>query len=271
MLRPEVIEGRSGRLLCVVHAPAAGPTAGSVVVAPPFAEEMNKSRRMITLFAQAAAQRGFETVVPDLSATGDSDGEFADARWEDWSDDLERVLAAVERRTGRTPVVLAIRSGALVASSVLERSADAAHGLVLWAPVTDGDRYMKQFLRLRMAASLSQENRETVAHLEAALRGGTTLEVGGYALAPPLWAALSARKFAPPCPAGGGRVAWFELAAAEPCEFAPAAQKGAAALAQFGWQVEARALGGAPFWGTAEIAEVPELVAASAAALDGLR
>lgn len=271
MLRPEVIEGRSGRLLCIVHAPAAGAAGGAVVVAPPFAEEMNKSRRMITLFAEAAAQRGFETVVPDLTGTGDSDGEFSDARWEDWSDDLERTLVAAHRRTGRAPVMLAIRSGALVASSVLERAADAARGLVLWAPVTDGDRFMKQFLRLRMAASLSQASRETVADLEALLRAGTSIEVGGYALAPQLWSAMIGRKFAPPCPQGGGSAAWFELAAAEPYQLSPASEKAVAALAQLGWQTQARAIGGPAFWGTAEIAEVPGLVAASALALDGMR
>ncbi len=271
MLRPEVIEGRSGRLLSIVHAPGAAPAAGAIVVAPPFAEEMNKSRRMITLFAQAAAGRGFETVVPDLTGTGDSDGEFLDARWDDWSDDLERALAATQRRTGQAPVLLAIRSGALVASSVLERAPAAARGLLLWAPVTDGDRFMKQFLRLRMAASLSQANRETVADLEATLRAGTPVEVGGYALAPPLWTAMIARKFAPPAPAGGGRVAWFELVAAQPIQLSPASQKSVAGLAQLGWQVDARAIGGAAFWGTAEIAEVPELVAVSVAALDDLQ
>ena len=271
MLRPEVIEGRSGRLLSVVHAPGAVPAVGAIVVAPPFAEEMNKSRRMITLFAQAAAQGGFETVVPDLTGTGDSDGEFADARWDDWSDDLERVLAAARRRTGRAPILLAIRSGALLASSVLERDPYAARALLLWAPVTNGDRFMKQFLRLRMAASLSQAQRETVADLETALRAGAPVEVAGYALAPALWTAIVASKFAPPAPAGGGRVGWFEVAAAEPYELSPASQKSAGALAQLGWQVDASAIGGAAFWGTAEIAEVPELVAASAAALDGMR
>src|SRR5258705_12027441 len=78
MLRPEVIEGRSGRLLSIVHAPGAAPAAGAIVVAPPFAEEMNNARRMITLFAQAPAERGIVTVGPDLPGTDADDGKFLD-------------------------------------------------------------------------------------------------------------------------------------------------------------------------------------------------
>ena len=267
MLRTEVIEGRSGRLLTVVHAPDGPPPVRSIVVIPPFAEEMNKARRMVTLFAEAAAKRGMETVVPDLTGTGDSDGEFEDARWNLWCDDVERVVSAAKHRAKGTPALLAIRSGALLASAVLERNSQACRDLLLWSPVTEGERFMKQFLRLRMAASLTQTTRETVADLESALRAGSQLEVGGYALASQLWAAINTCRFALPPPSEGGQVFWFDVLGAAPYELAPASQRSVAALSSAGWQVHARALAGAAFWATAEITEVPKLIAASVEAL----
>jgi exosortase A-associated hydrolase 2 len=273
MLRAEVIQGQRGQLLAVVHAAHGRRTRGTVVVAPPFAEEMNKSRRMVTLFAKAASDRGFETVVPDLTGTGDSDGEFADARWEIWCDDLARTMRTVESRSGQAPLLLALRTGALLALDVVQSAAARTAGLILWAPILDGQRFMRQFLRLRVAGSMAQAGAAqaqsvSVASLEASLRDGTALEVAGYSLAPELWAAISQLKIQAAPPRSGAVMKWFELAASEPCEISAAAQQSIDAFAREGWNVQPRCMLGAAFWGTAEIAEVTGLVAASADALN---
>jgi exosortase A-associated hydrolase 2 len=271
MLRAEILQGRCGRLLAVVHSPPAAAPRRAVVVVPSFAEEMNKSRRMVTLFANAAQLRGIETVVPDLTGTGDSDGEFRDARWDIWCDDLQRTMAAVAARTGLRPALLAVRSGALLAFATLAQRSVPCSEMLLWAPVLDGERFMRQFLRLRVAASVGRETRESVTEMETALRNGTELEVGGYQLAPQLWAAMSACRSAQYSPPGGATLHWFELVAAEPAGLSPASGRSVAELERCGWRVHAHALTGAAFWGTAEIAEVPELVTASVAALEQQR
>ena len=86
------IPAASGQRL-LVHHPAQGSSRGGVVYVQPFAEEMNKSRRMATLQAQALAAQGWAVAMPDLAGCGDSSGEFAEARWDDWVDD---VLLAVQ-------------------------------------------------------------------------------------------------------------------------------------------------------------------------------
>jgi len=53
----------TGFRFCLLHRPPAGtPARAAVVVAPPFAEELNKSRRMIALTArQLADQAALDT------------------------------------------------------------------------------------------------------------------------------------------------------------------------------------------------------------------
>src|SRR6476660_7010955 len=77
------------RRFCILHTPPEGSARDrTIVYAPPFGEEMNKSRRMAALQARALATAGWAVVQVDLLGCGDSDGEFADASWGRWVDDI---------------------------------------------------------------------------------------------------------------------------------------------------------------------------------------
>ena len=78
----------NGERLCVYHAPTAGLPRAAVVYVHPLAEEMNKSRRMAALQSRALAAVGCAVLRIDLHGCGDSSGDFADASWEDWVDDV---------------------------------------------------------------------------------------------------------------------------------------------------------------------------------------
>ncbi|MFY7854788.1 MAG: DEAD/DEAH box helicase, partial [Rubrivivax sp.] len=90
--------GRSGARWCVHHAPA-GPVQGAFVFAHGWAEEMNKSRRMVALQARAWAAQGIATLTIDLTGCGDSTGTLADATWDDWLLDLALAVRWMEART----------------------------------------------------------------------------------------------------------------------------------------------------------------------------
>src|SRR5689334_9630124 len=77
-----------GARLFAVHWPAAAPSLRqAVLVLPPFAEELNKCRPMLAAQARALAAAGLDVLLVDLFGTGDSDGEFVEARWERWQQD----------------------------------------------------------------------------------------------------------------------------------------------------------------------------------------
>ena len=69
--------GRAGQRLCIHHPPRRGePARGAVLHLHAFAEEMNKSRRMVALQARALAEAGFAVLQIDLHGCGDSGGDF---------------------------------------------------------------------------------------------------------------------------------------------------------------------------------------------------
>ncbi len=244
------------------------PARATILVVPPFAEELNKSRRLLALAATALADAGWCVCLPDLGGTGDSEGEFHGARVADWSADLADVAAACA--AGGAPVrgLLAVRLGAALASASLPRLPDVAT-LVAWQPVVSGQQHLTQFLRLRVAGNLvggGGAGAVTVASLRAALAAGETLEVAGYPLAPALAADLDALRFAPPGAGALPDLHWLEVSTASPPAPGPLAADQVARWAAGGGRATASAVAGDPFWSTVEITVVPALVAATVAA-----
>src|SRR2546426_10091814 len=88
-LAPFFLNAPSGRLLAVHHRPAElSSIRGHLLCILPFNEEMNRCRSMITLQAKAFSLLGIGTLVLDLHGTGDSEGNYVDARWEIWLEDI---------------------------------------------------------------------------------------------------------------------------------------------------------------------------------------
>lgn len=250
-----------GERYCLYHAPA-GACRGALVYLHPFAEEMNKSRRMAALQARALAAAGYGVLQIDLHGCGDSDGDFGDARWEQWHADVAAARAWLEARLGRPAGLWGLRLGALLAL-------DHARGhrvpeLLLWQPVLKGEAFLTQFLRLLVASGMLDEDAPAAGtrELRAVLESGRALEVAGYTLAPELAAAidaLDAARLAPACP-----VHWFELVAADDRPLPPAALRVAQ---QWGGQAIIK-VAGPTFWSSQEIAECPALIAATCASLE---
>jgi exosortase A-associated hydrolase 2 len=249
-----------GQRYCLFHAPQ-GECRGALVYLHPFAEEMNKSRRMAATQARALAAIGYGVLQIDLAGCGDSDGDFADARWEHWKLDAGAASAWLQQRLGMPVGLWGLRLGALLALDYA-RSAPVAQ-LLLWQPVLQGASFMTQFLRLRVAGGMldaSEAASGGTKELRAQLQAGEALEIAGYMLAPELAAsidALDAAHMAPPCPTH-----WIEIVASAERPVPPAAARTAAA-----WATPPRMhkLVCAPFWSTQEIAESPALIAATCA------
>ena len=259
-----------GGRFCLFHsAQGTSTNVGAAVYVHPFAEEMNKSRRMAALQARAFCRAGLSVLQIDLLGCGDSAGDFGDATWSHWIDDVAAAARWVRERTGFEPLLWGLRSGCLLACAAIP-SLPAIAGLVLWQPVVSGRQHLQQFLRLRVAGELmgrASADRAGTSELRAQLQAGTTLDVAGYALSPGVALGLDGADLAPD--ATRTRVAWLEVSGSEPPEITPAGQLRIAALEAKGNTVTATAVAGLPFWQTQEIAECAALIDATTATVRG--
>jgi len=262
--------GPPGRRIFVLQRePAVAARGGtSVLVVPPFGEEMNKSRWLMSGTAEQLCQSGITVFMPDFFGTGDSEGDFRDAEVDLWVDDLDtacRYAAALGR-----PVraIVAVRLGCAVAVAAARRGVlPEVAASAWWQPVLEGKRYLTRFLRLRVAAAgMRGGAQETVESLLQRSADGETLEVAGYELSPSLVRGLEGL--------GGGRLPSQdgdlhrceivrEEGAAPPLpstRFIDRARAGGA-------HVSLTNVAGEPFWASTEIVRLPRLIELTAGAL----
>lgn len=181
-----LIDTPAGSLPCIVRGPADGP---QLLIIPPLFEEMNRTRALLAGIGRGLAERGIASWLPDLPGTGDSDVALPAVRWSDWRQAVRSVSQHIEANHGKGTVTFAVRGGAL-----LDDAAEAAVALRL-APVTSGDRQLREMLRTGVAALQERGTPTSLAALEDQLRT-TTLELGGYPITPALAAGLAAARAA---------------------------------------------------------------------------
>lgn len=246
-----------------VYTPANGLCRGAWLYVAPFTEEMNKSRRMAMLQAQRLSAAGYAVLQLDAYGTGDSAGDFADARWHIWLEDLARGVQWLQQQ-GAQPVGLwGLRLGVLLALDYARQAPMPPAALLCWQPVLQGHHFLTQFLRLKLAGALMQQQQHqlTTSALRTTLAAGQPLEIGGYLLSSELALAIDAADAslcAPACP-----VRWLEVSATPTQVLSPAAQKQIQAWRAQGVEVSAQVAAGVPFWGTQEISTNPALLDAT--------
>jgi exosortase A-associated hydrolase 2 len=239
-----------------------------VLVLPAFAEEMNKCRRMVTEVALGLVDCGVAVVVPDLMGTGDSGGDFSDATWHGWLGDVARTAKWSADQGFPVTATLAIRTGcALAAAAIATGLLPPVGHSVFWQPVFDGDRFLTQFLRLRLAANLAGDRKESLVDLRSRLASGETIKVAGYSLSGQLAAELSLLVAPALLPAGLGEIAWFEVGREANGPLPTSSQSVIERTREQDGAVRERLFAGEPFWATSEIVVVPEMIGATIAHL----
>jgi exosortase A-associated hydrolase 2 len=255
---------------CVLHSPDdTSSSAGAFVYVHPFAEEMNKSRRMAALQARALAAAGWFVLQIDLLGCGDSEGQFGDATWSRWVDDVVDASAWLGNRCGFAPMLWGMRVGCLLVGEAARRM-QSSPNLLFWQPVHSGRRFLQQFLRLKLTNQLfrgDERERLRTEDLRGQLARGEAVEIGGYALSSGLALEMDASELLPP--SIPTRVVWLEVLATP--ELPPAAMNRVQAWQAAGTEVDIRAVAGPPFWQTQELAECPELIEVTVDAVEGWR
>ena len=272
--------GPLGQRLCIWHAPHDGSAPKSLIVfIHGFAEEMNKSRRMAALQSRAFAAAGHAVLQMDLLGCGDSAGDFGDATWQDWIDDVvDAVRIARERHTQSWPDAAkpllwlwGHRMGCLLATAAAPRI-EGGCNFLFWQPTPNGKAVLQQFLRLETAAALmGKAPASGRPSAKDALAAGSAVEVAGYTLSPGSAHGLEAARLAPPASGANGRMEWLDIAPQTQDAASPVAQQALTTWRAAGWATRHRSLVGPMFWQTTEIEDAPDLVPATLSALATVR
>ncbi len=257
-----------GRRFCLFHPAHGRPPLGRVLYVHPFAEEMNKSRRMAALHARALAKAGFSVLQIDLLGCGDSSGTAADARWQDWVRDLVAAHRWLGERAAGPSWLWGLRAGALLAAQAAAQI-DETCNFLFWQPANSGKLLVQQFLRLKAANELiGGAAKGVVAQLRQQLERGEPVNVAGYQLGPQLLHGFEAATLAPPASTHPpGRLEWIELSNQADPALLPASVTALERWRSAGFTVNSQLAAGPAFWQTTEIEEAPALLAASLRAL----
>ncbi len=248
--------------LCLFHAPAGTPRS-RLLYLHPFAEEMNKSRRMAALACRALAAAGHAVLQIDLRGCGDSSADFGDTSWADWQDDVRLALAWLDRQVPEAPLWLwGLRAGCLLAATDWGRPVNH----LFWQPMTSGKLALQQFLRLKLAAEMAGgASKGLMDAMKAELAAGGSVDVAGYRLGAGLASGLDAARLTAASP--HGRVEWLELSPRDDAALPPVSEQAIQQWRDAGWTVRPQLVQGPAFWSTSEIELAPALITRTVEAL----
>ncbi len=267
-LQPFFLPSGKGKLFSVCFSPLKeAHHKRGILFFPPFAEEMNKSRRIVAEQARAFVALGYTVLVVDWLGTGDSSGDFGDADWQIWTSDVEHAIRWMHNEGIEGIYFWGMRLGALLALDCARQHADALNGILLWQPVNKGAIFLTQFLRLRLAADLVAAGEKiTTKALRAQLKDGQSVEVAGYELSPELAADIDRLDLNELLSGYQGKLLWLELLAAEDRPVPAATSNIINTWHNEGRDISFHKVVCEPFWSLPELVIAPALIASSTSA-----
>lgn len=251
-----------GQRYCLFHAASAAEPRALLLYVPPFAEELNKTRRMAALQARELAAAGVAVLQIDLKGCGDSSGDFGEATWQAWLDDIALARQWLQaRHPGRPLWLWGLRAGCLLASAAAQ-SQPSWSGQLWWQPPASGKILAQQWLRLKAAGEMLGGNaKAAMDQMRQQLAAGEPVEIAGYICAAPLILGLETATLQAP---GSQPLIWLELSRdAEAPALTPVASKQIDSWRAAGTPIAAEAVSGPAFWATTEIEEAPQLLQAT--------
>ena len=269
-LDPAFISGSKGELFALHYQPVERyDETRCLIIASSFAEEMNRCRYMQTLLAQAITQQGMALLVVDPFGTGDSQGEFEEADWQQWINDTITASNYASHLGYDQQSMLGIRVGALLAAAAAENLAKLQQ-LVFWQPVTSGKVALNQFLRIKIAASIGrEEDAGTTTQFEEQLSQGNSIEVAGYDVSPELYRGIQSAHLNNHLDLTGTPISWYTILASEERKTPRADLQTIDNWRDKGAEIAHHTVIGPAFWQAHERTLAPNLVTATAAYLTG--
>ena len=263
-IEPFFLDTDRGTRFCLLHRPPPGKAHSSVLYVHPFAEEMNKSRRMAAMQSRALAALGYMVLQIDLFGCGDSSGELRDASIPLWQADMQAAANWLHARDAMPLKVWGLRFGCLLAADWAKATNVPIDGLILWQPISTGEAHLTQFLRIGTATALlsSGSAAGVGSSLRKRLSAGEIVEVGGYEISPELARGMDALRIESSM-VENARVDWFEVAGESGDGILPASRRAIGTWRNKGADIVEHLVHGHPFWTTVEITDCPQLLEAT--------
>jgi exosortase A-associated hydrolase 2 len=162
-------------LFCLLRGPR--PARKAVLFVPPFLEEMNRCRRLMTETALLLDTHGVGSLLFDLPGTGDSSGDLEHQTWDSWTRTVDSMSQLAQQMFGVQPIIVAIRAGALL----LHDSIFAAkQPLVLAAPLLNGAQQIRLWARSAAASAREMGQSLDAKTVEVNASSGAPILVSGY-------------------------------------------------------------------------------------------
>ena len=141
---------------------------------------------MAALQSRAMAAAGYDVLQIDLLGCGDSSGDFADASWQAWREDVVLAHRWLRTQTQAPLTLWGLRAGCLLAANAAVDLTESTN-FIFWQPVVSGKQHWQQFMRLKMAGELAGGQAKGVSEqLRQQLAEGKHVEIAGYAISPDL-------------------------------------------------------------------------------------
>lgn len=195
---PFFFQGQVGELFGVWHEPQGDARGVTLVFCHPFMEEKLWAHRVFVHMARTLAEAGFGVLRFDMRGNGDSDGRFAEATLDNYLSDIDTARAEAAKRAPDSKIgLLGLRLGAGLAAQAAARFGFDGP-LVLWEPVTSGDRYSQEILRSNLTTQMAVHGKVTTTReqLVEQMQAGEPVDVEGYEFSWTVFEALKNANFA---------------------------------------------------------------------------
>ena len=183
---------------------------------------------MINRQARRFTEAGYAVFILDLFGSGDSEGDFAEATPQIWQQDILAAISWLNKTSDNPPILWAMRAGALLTMDLIQKAPDITDQLILWSPVVNGKRFITQFMRIKLAAEVTNKSNGsqlTLKDMWQDLDSGKNIEIAGYNLSPELAYGISSLSLNDMTMPQAVSLKWIETSLSDPARLSPASQK----------------------------------------------
>ncbi len=235
-----------------------------VVLVPPFAEEMNRSKRMYVLCARLLANSGLDALCFDYSGTGDSSGKWGEFSYDNWVSDLQDVYH-FSKSLASDVSFIALRFGALIVADAIAAKQLSVKKCLLWDPLESGDVLTRQLVRMKIAAAMTDNAKKiTSQSVMQMMENDGYMESAGYHISQSMFRDINDKKLASMIPALCDNVNMHWMSSAKPSAkgnvWLANSFKQEALTSQQMSNLHMHALGDVKFWMQQEVTIAPRML-----------